>query len=79
VEGQRIALRLLLPGRGQPLELQGLVVRTVEHPGGWRAGVHFQDLRRPQEDALVRYVFHRQAELLRRGVLDPQWERPFSR
>jgi hypothetical protein len=70
--GQRFDLRVLLPTLEPALELSGRVVRSEPAVGGglW-LGVEFVGLAQREQDELVRYVFHRQRELLRWGFIRP--------
>lgn|GEM_PF-637218 len=70
--GTQVEVRLPLPGAPTPVRVRGRIVREFRpEAGGRRIGVDFGRLPAREEDAIVRYVFLRQAELLRRGLLSP--------
>lgn len=65
-----VDLALALPGLAQPLPVRGRVVRIFQpEAGGPRVGLDFGRLASRDESLIIRYVFARQAELLRRGLL----------
>lgn len=65
--GDRLALRLELPGLSQPIAATAVVrrVNLVEHadPPRWDHGCQFERLDRRTEDEIVRFVFARQRQL----------------
>ncbi len=68
--GTDLELRLPVPGVPAPLHIRARVVRQfLPNVGSPRLGVDFVQLKRREEDAIIRYVFARQTELLRRGLL----------
>lgn len=74
--GGVLEMVLPLPGRPEPLRLQGRVVRQrPAEAGGLLVGLAFSGLPRREENALVAHVARRQQELLRRGLL-PAERRP---
>lgn len=67
--GHQVAFDVKLPSFSLAMSLAGRVVRS--YPSRDRAAVDFVGLTRAQQDELVRYVFLRQNELLRLGMLRP--------
>lgn len=65
-EGTRIWLRLSFPG-GQVLKAAGEVRRSLDEPPA--IGVRFMDLTERDRDRIVAYLFHRQRELRKMGLL----------
>ena len=68
-EGQTIEFELDLPGLSLPLRLEGKVVRVVGRGASQTAGIFFTLISEGMRDEIIRYVFQRQRELLRLGML----------
>lgn len=70
--GDRLKIILELPP-GEKLRLEARVVRVVANPSeAWRRfsiGVEFTEIRERDRDRIVRWVFERQRELIKRGLL----------
>lgn len=67
--GSLLRFSLHLPAAEAPVPVSAEVVRRVTRDGIQTLGLEFVRLTRRQQDAIVRYVYRRQAELLRQGLL----------
>lgn len=78
--GAEHKLELALPDEPEPLALSGRVVRVQDLPAARRQAVAFDfiHLREKTQDAIIRYLFVRQRELISRGLWSPE-DRPVRR
>jgi c-di-GMP-binding flagellar brake protein YcgR len=68
--GTKVRLVLSLPGTARQLPVTGIVVRSdgAREEGQSKIGIEFVELHENTQDAIVRYLMKRQAELIRLGL-----------